>query len=125
MVISLLNFAFHSNFRKTVVIDEKNMHLLILDGHNSHVTLKIVKLTMNFGLGIISLSSHISHALQPLDVSYFKPFKSAFRQIKDFWTLLNKRKNVKKTTICEWISQASERSFTPNNIKSCFKNIEI
>jgi hypothetical protein len=38
---------------------------------------------MNSGLDIVSLPSHTSHALQPLHVSCFKPFKSAFRQIRD------------------------------------------
>ena len=49
------------------------MHLLVWDGHNSHVTLEVVISAMNFGLDIISLSSHTSHAMQPLDVSCFKP----------------------------------------------------
>jgi hypothetical protein len=34
---------------------------------------------MEAGLDIVSLSSHTSHVLQPLDVSCFKPFKIAFR----------------------------------------------
>ena len=41
------------------------------------------------------------------------------------WTLLKKDKKWKKTTLYEWTSQASERSFIPNNIKSGFKKTEI
>ena len=74
---------FIGSLRKTTKIDEENIHLFVLDGHNSHVTLEVVTSTMNSGLDIISLPSHTSHVLQPLDVSYFKPFKSAFRQIRD------------------------------------------
>jgi hypothetical protein len=77
VVISFLDFAFHWDSKKTR-FDEKNMYLFVLNRHNSHVTFEVVKLTVNFGLDIISLPSHISHALQPLDVSYFKPFKFAF-----------------------------------------------
>jgi hypothetical protein len=33
---------------------------------------------MAFGLNMITLPSHTSHALQPFDVSCFKPFKIAF-----------------------------------------------
>ena len=58
-------------------------HLLILDGHNSHVTLEIVKIFMDSSLDIISLPSHTSHALQPLDIACFKPFKTTFRQCRD------------------------------------------
>ena len=79
MVISFLDFAFHWDSKIIARIYEKNMHLLVLDGHNSHVTLKVVKSTMNYGLDIISLSSHTSHILQPLDVSYFIPFEYTFR----------------------------------------------
>ena len=71
-------------------INAENRHLLVLDGHNSHVTLEIMTLAMNSGLDIISLPSHTSHVLQLLDVSCFKPFETAFRQIRDCWTLLKK-----------------------------------
>ena len=40
-----------------------NRHLLILDRHNSHVMLQVVKISMESGLDIISLPSHTSHAL--------------------------------------------------------------
>ena len=96
-----------------------------MDGHNSHVTLEIVTSSINFGLGIISLPSHTSHVLQPLDVKCFKPFKFAFRQIKDSWMLLNKGKNMEKITLCEWTLQTLERSLTPKNIKSGFQKIGI
>jgi hypothetical protein len=58
------------------------MHLLILDGQNSYVTLEVVKSTMNSSVGIISLPSHTFHALQPLNISCFKPFNYAFRQLR-------------------------------------------
>ena len=106
-------------------ISAENRHLLVLDGHNSHVTLEVVILAMNSGLDIISLPSHTSHALQPLDVSCFKPFKTAFRQIRDSWTLLNKGEKVEKTDLCEWTSQALEKSLTAKNIKSSFKKTRI
>jgi hypothetical protein len=77
-------------------IDLTNRQLFILDGHNSHVTLEVVVVAMQSWLDIVSLPSHTSHALQPLDVSCFKPFKIAFRQIRDSWTLLNKGKKVQK-----------------------------
>jgi hypothetical protein len=57
-----------------------NRHLLILDGHGSHVTLEAIEQAQEFGLDMITLPSHTSHALQPLDVVSFKPFKSAFRK---------------------------------------------
>ena len=64
-------------------IDHNNRHLLILDRHNSHVTLEVVKISMQSNLDIVSLPSHTNHALQPLDVACFKPFKTAFRRCRD------------------------------------------
>ena len=74
---------FIGNLKRGPGIDLTNRHLLVLDGHNSHVTLQVVSTAMAAGLDIVSLPSHTFHALQPLDVSYFKPFKTAFRQIRD------------------------------------------
>jgi uncharacterized membrane protein YgcG len=108
-----------------VGISAENIHLLMLDGHNSHVTLEVVTLAMNSKLDIISLPSHISHALQPLDVLCFKLFKTAFRQIRDSWTLLNKGKRVGKKDLCEWTSQAFEKSLTTKNIKCGFRKTGI
>jgi hypothetical protein len=106
-------------------IDQDNRHLLILDGHNSHVPLEVVTVAMGAGLDIISLPSYTSHALQPLDVSCFKPFKTAFRQTRDSWTLVNKGKRVEKQDLCEWTAKALLKSLNCKNIKSGFKKIGI
>jgi hypothetical protein len=44
-------------------ISQTNCHLLILDGHGSHVTLDTIKQAMDFGLDMITLLSHTSYAL--------------------------------------------------------------
>jgi hypothetical protein len=54
-------------------------HLLILDSHGSNVTVDVVKTVRSVGLDLLMLPFHTSHAMQPLDVAYFKPFKQAFR----------------------------------------------
>ena len=56
-------FHFIACLKRDPGIDEDNRHLLILDGYNSHVTLKLVTMAMGVGLDIISLPSHTSHAL--------------------------------------------------------------
>jgi hypothetical protein len=68
-------------------ISPTNRHLLILDGHGSHVTLGVVHKARQTGLDLLTLLSHTSHTLQPLDVSIFRPFKCAFGGYKDVWTL--------------------------------------
>ena len=64
-------------------------HLLIMDGHSSHITMDVICRAREVGLHLLTLPSHCSHAMQPLDVSIFKPFKGAFRVYRDIWTLHN------------------------------------
>jgi hypothetical protein len=54
-----------------------------LDGHGSHVTLEEIEWAQKFGLDMIILPSHTSNALQPLNVVYFKPFKTVFKKESD------------------------------------------
>jgi len=64
-------------------ISPTKRHLLILDGHGSHVGMEVIQMAMSKGLDLLSLPSHTSHALQPLDAACFKPFKLAFRAYRD------------------------------------------
>jgi hypothetical protein len=54
---------------------------LILDGHGFQVIIQALEQTIEAGLNMVTLLTHISHAPQPLDVTCFKPFKIAFRKI--------------------------------------------
>ena len=56
-------------------MSKENKHLLILDGHASHVTNEAIRFGRENGLDILTLPSHYSHELQPLDVAVFHPFK--------------------------------------------------
>jgi hypothetical protein len=53
-------------------------------GHDSHATIEVVVEAKRVGLHLLTLPSHTSHALQPLDVSAFKPFKQHFQEYRDF-----------------------------------------
>ncbi len=62
---SFLFKEFSTFFNKSIVggVYLTNRHLLVLDGHGSHVTLKVIKHGQEFGLNMITLPSHTSHAL--------------------------------------------------------------
>jgi hypothetical protein len=81
---SFLFNEFLNFFKSDVIrgISLTNKHLLIMDGYGSHVNLEAIKRTHEFGLHMVTLPTHTSHALQPLDVSCFKPFKTTFRKEK-------------------------------------------
>ena len=106
-------------------ISPEQHHLLILDGHNSHVTLEVVQKARATGLDLLSLQSHMSHALQPLDVCCFKPFKQHFREYRDFWSSRNRHQAASKEMLAHWVSLALKKALTPHNIQKEFSATRI
>jgi hypothetical protein len=100
-------------------------HLLILDGHNSHMTLEVIHKAAQAGIDMVTLPSHTSHALQPLDVSVFAPFKKAFRNIRDEWVLRNGGRVPTKEDLAEWVYKGLKKASTKKNIQSGFRAIGI
>jgi hypothetical protein len=85
------------------------------------VTMDVVKTARAVGLDLLTLPSHTSHAMQPLDVSCFKPFKQAFRLLRDVWMLRNKSCGAPKEVLATWVSSALEKALTEKNITSGFR----
>jgi hypothetical protein len=100
-------------------------HLLILDGHISHVSVEVVQEARRVGLDLLTLPSHTSHALQPLDVSVFKPFKQFFRQYRDYWMSKNLNQPASKDTLAQWVSLSFRKALTKSNIKAGFPSTGI
>jgi hypothetical protein len=100
---ALLFSQWISHFIKSIesrgVVSPSHRHLLIVDGHNSHVTLEVVHKAMQVGLDLLILPSHTSHCLHPLDVSVFGPFKRAFKHYRDAWTLENIGRGASKKVL--------------------------
>jgi hypothetical protein len=96
-------------------------HLLIMDGHSSHVTIDVVEKARSVGLHLLMLPSYCSHAMQPLDVAVFKPFKSAFRVYRDAWTLQNRERGARKEILASWTYKGLKRALTSENIQAGFR----
>ena len=76
-------------------------HVMILDEHKSHITLEVLHKARARGLDMISLPSHTSHALQPLDMACFAPFKKAFRACRDIWMMNGNTQRVWKENLAQ------------------------
>jgi uncharacterized membrane protein len=65
------------------------------------------------------------HALQPLDVICFKPFKIVFR--KERYTTMVRRNYTRlyKITLTGWVDKALNLALTRKNIISGFKGVQI
>jgi hypothetical protein len=76
----ITSFMFLLFFKRSILggISQINHHLLILDRHGSHVTLEAIEQMLEFGLDMVTLPFHTSHALTPLNVFHFKPFNIEF-----------------------------------------------
>jgi hypothetical protein len=83
---------------------------LIPNGHGSHVTIEALEETIELSLDMVTLLAHILHALQPLDITYFKPFKNAFRMERNSNIAKNKYLELHKITLAEWVDKALQQS---------------
>jgi hypothetical protein len=106
-------------------VSPTNRHVLVLNGHNSHVTLDVVRKAATVGLDIVTLPSHTSHHLQPLDVAVFRPFKYAFRKLRNAWTLCHKCRPAQKEDLCQWVCLALRKALSERNIKKDFAKTGI
>lgn len=68
-------YKFLVHFQKYAHASLDNPVLLILDNHESHLSIKSLDYCKDNGIIVFSLPPHCSHKLQPLDRSVFGPFK--------------------------------------------------
>jgi hypothetical protein len=69
---------------------------------------------------MITLPSHTSHALEPLDVSCFKPFKITFKKKKNNNMVRNNYNAQKKAQLIKWVDKALNVALCKRNIKNGF-----
>jgi len=94
---------------------------LILDGHGFHIIIQAVEV----GLGMVTLLAHTSHALQPLDVTNFKPFKITFSKKINSTMVKNNYLESDQIIIITWVDKALQQSLKKENIKLGFKVCRI
>jgi hypothetical protein len=97
-------------------VSQENQHLLIMDGHGFHVTIQALEQVVKVGVDMVTLLAHTSHALQPLDVTYFKPFKIIFRKERDSTMVKNNYLEPNKATLTTWVDKVLQQSLKKENI---------
>lgn len=99
--------------------------LLICDDHNNHVTLKVAKVAKEAELDLANLPSYTSYAFQPLDVTILKPFKTYFKEYRNYQTSKNVGQKAIKETLAHWVSLALGKALNKNNIEKDFNKTGI
>jgi hypothetical protein len=116
-----LGFAWIQHFEKhTKGRTVGSCRLLILDGHESHVSAQFEQFCKENKIITLCMPAHSSHILQPLDVGCFGPLKTAYgRQIENYM-----RRYINHFTKLEFLpafKEAWKVTFTKENICSGFR----
>ncbi|KAJ6645677.1 MFS-type transporter clz9 [Pseudolycoriella hygida] len=82
-------FEFLVFFQSHARASPENPVLLILDNHESHLSIRGLDFCIENSIVVLSLPPHYSHKLQPLDRSVFGPFKKALNTHCDNWVISN------------------------------------
>jgi len=104
-----LFLRYFQHFVSFVRPSEVNPVLLLLDGHQSHKSLELVDMARDNFVTILTIPPHTSHRLQPLDVSFFSPLKSAYNREVDRWMVTNPGKRVTNYDLCRIFAPAYNR----------------
>ena len=68
--------------------------ILILDSHDSHISIETIDLSKENGVILLTLSPHCSHKLQPLDRSVYGPFKTFYNQAANAFMVSHPGKTI-------------------------------
>ena len=104
-----------------LVCGPKHKILLILDNHESHISLDVIDKAKSAGIVMLTIPPHTSHQLQPLDKSVFGPFKASYCRAMDNWMRSNPGKNVTIYEIPALVKKSSTCCNDSKNILSGFE----
>lgn len=112
---------FHNHTKST---REKPV-LLLLDNHNSHLSIDGLNFAKSNGIVMLSFPPHCSHKLQPLDRSVYGPLKKFTNSACDNWMINNAGKTMTIYDIPGVINQSFSLAVTQSNICAGFKSTGI
>ena len=103
----------------------KNLVLLIMDNHASHISLTASLMGRKHGIMKVTIYPHTSHKLQPLDRTVYGPFKRYYNSVLGNWMKENPVTAFFIYGIAQLAKQPFELAFTPKNILSGFPSTGI
>jgi len=116
------NFLLYlAHFVKNVRPSLTNCILLLLDNHDSHLSIDALDFAKKNGIVMLSFPPHCSHKMQPLDVSVYGPLKKYLNTALDSWMLNHPGKTLSIYDIPGIIRDVLPLAATPSNIMAGFK----
>uniref|UniRef100_A0A2A4IUA5 Zinc finger PHD-type domain-containing protein n=1 Tax=Heliothis virescens TaxID=7102 RepID=A0A2A4IUA5_HELVI len=116
---------FLEHFAKYSHASENNRVLLILDNHESHVSIDAINFAKSNGITLLTLPPHCSNKLQPLDIAVYSSFKSRYNAAMNNWMLSNPGKTITIYNIPGFIKTIMSQAFSHSNILSGFQKAGI
>ena len=106
-------------YTKTKARNGRDWRLLFVDGHGSHLNMKFLDWCDQHRILVAIYPPHLTHRLQPLDVSLFSPLATYYSQELKNW--ISRCQTLCGFTKREFFSLfwcSFQRAFTPKNIAS-------
>lgn len=113
------------HFIKHTSSSPENPSLIIMDNHESHLSIQALDLAKQAGVTVLTLHPHTTAKMQPLDVGLNAPFKGYYNGAIDSWMMRNPGKLMTIYSVAECVGQAYAKAMTPVNIASAFKKCGI
>jgi len=99
--------------------------ILILDGHDSHISMKAIQFAVINNIILLCLPPHSTHMLQPLDVGVFGPVGQAYKTGVASKYQWGTAYIIDKCHFLEIWHEAREKAITESNIRSAWRKSGI
>ncbi|XP_045506216.1 uncharacterized protein LOC123702483 [Colias croceus] len=110
------------HFAKNIGAHKQNLALLILDNHCSHQSLDAYEFCRENGIHLLSLPPHTSHKMQPLDVTFYGPLKSAYSRECDLFMKMHPFEKITHDHLASIFNKAYTRVAT---MEKAIKGFEV
>jgi 4-hydroxybenzoate polyprenyltransferase len=117
----LLRWFYDVYLPETRPKDPSSWRLLVLDQHKTHISPVFMKKAMMNKVWLSWLPSHSSHITQPLDLGLFSPLKRYYREETAGMETYEATSNRQKHIFVQAYKIASEKAFSPENIRQAFR----
>ena len=111
---------FIKHFIKHTKCSKDRPAILILDNHDSHISIETIDLFKENDVTLLTLPPHCSHKLQPLDRSVYGPFKTFYNRAANAFIISHPGKTITIYDVAELVGKADEQALTPKTIRSGF-----
>ena len=99
--------------------------ILFLDGHNSHLSIKLIHLAIKNQVHLLCLPAHTSHALQPLDVGVFSEVKRIWKKNLVSFYQKTGGKSLNKQSFPKLLKELHQEAFLPQHAVAGFFKTDL